>query len=182
MGVTLITGGARSGKSALAVRIASAFAGPVTLIASGEARDEEMAAKIARHRADRPSTWSVVEEPVDLAAALASIPEGDLVIVDCLTLWVSNLLERGTSPEEIPSIAAAVAKAASARESPVIVVTNEVGDGIVPMEPESRAYRDCMGFVNSTFARDAERVVLVVAGRPVTLGDPEEVIADVLGR
>jgi adenosyl cobinamide kinase/adenosyl cobinamide phosphate guanylyltransferase len=182
MGLVLITGGARSGKSALAVRIASAFSGPVTFVATGEPRDEEMEAKIARHRADRPSSWRLVEEPVDVAGTLGSAPGGNLVIVDCLTLWVSNLLERGTPAEEIPELAATASKIAAARSVPVIVVTNEVGDGIVPMEPASRAYRDCMGFVNTTFARDAERVVLVVAGRAVTLGDPDEVISDVLGR
>lgn len=182
MGITLITGGARSGKSALAVRIATAWDGPVTLVATGEPRDEEMAAKIARHQADRPSSWELVEEPVELEDALGSISEREFVIVDCLTLWVSNLLERGTSADEIPEIAASLAKIAAARSAPVVVVTNEVGDGIVPMERESRAYRDCMGFVNSVFGLEAERVVLVVAGRPVTLGDPEEVIRDVLGR
>jgi adenosyl cobinamide kinase/adenosyl cobinamide phosphate guanylyltransferase len=181
MGMTLITGGARSGKSALAVRIATAWSGPVSFVATGEARDEEMEAKIARHRDDRPSSWDLVEEPVDIAGVLGSVPDGSLVIVDCLTLWVSNLLERGTAADEIPEIAASAAKVAAARTAPVIVVTNEVGDGIVPMERESRAYRDCMGFVNSTFGLVAERVVLVVAGRPVTLGDPEEVIRDVLG-
>lgn len=182
MGMTLITGGARSGKSALAVRIASAWNGAVTFIATAEDRDDEMAAKIARHRADRPASWRVVEETVDVAGALDSAPEADLVILDCLTLWVSNLIERGVAADEIPSIAAEASKIASARSSPVIVVTNEVGDGIVPMEAESRAYRDCMGFVNSEFGSDADRVLLVVAGRPVTLGDPQEVIADVLGR
>jgi adenosyl cobinamide kinase/adenosyl cobinamide phosphate guanylyltransferase len=181
MTMTLITGGARSGKSALAVGIASAWNGAVTLIATAEPRDEEMAAKIARHRVDRPASWRVVEEPGELGAALASTPDEDLVIVDCLTLWVANLLERGAAADEVPSTAAAVAKTAGARPAPVIVVTNEVGDGIVPMEPESRAYRDCMGFVNTIFAREADRVVLVIAGRPVTLGDPEGVIDDVLG-
>jgi adenosyl cobinamide kinase/adenosyl cobinamide phosphate guanylyltransferase len=181
MGMTLITGGARSGKSALAVRIASAWDGAVTLVATAEARDEEMEAKIARHRADRPTSWRVVEETVDVAGAVGSAPEVDLVILDCLTLWVSNLLERGVPADEIPSLASAASSIGSARSSPVIVVTNEVGDGIVPMEAESRAYRDCMGFVNSVFGREADRVLLVVAGRPVALGDPQEVIADVLG-
>jgi adenosyl cobinamide kinase/adenosyl cobinamide phosphate guanylyltransferase len=181
MGMTLITGGARSGKSSLAVQIASGWDGPVTFVATAEARDEEMASKIARHRAERPPSWSVIEEPLEVATAVTAIPDGELVILDCLTLWVANMLERGTSTEEILGIAAELAKAAGARSEPVLVITNEVGDGIVPMEPESRAYRDCMGFVNSTFARDAERVVLVVAGRPVTLGASEEVIRDVLG-
>jgi len=182
MGVVLLTGGARSGKSALAVRIASAWDGPVTFIATAEPRDEEMRAKIARHRAARPAGWTVVEAPDDLVGALSSAGTGDLVVVDCLTLWVSNLMERGAGSEEIATIAAAAAKTAVARGAPAVVVTNEVGDGIVPVEAPTRGYRDLMGIVNATFARDAERVVLIVAGRVVTLGDPEGVIADVIGR
>jgi adenosylcobinamide kinase/adenosylcobinamide-phosphate guanylyltransferase len=181
MGLVLLTGGARSGKSALAVRIASRWRGGVTFIATAEARDEEMRDKIARHRADRPDRWRVVEEPVEVSPAIEASPATDLVIVDCLTLWVSNLLERGVSAAEVGTRAAAASKTAAAREAPVLVVTNEVGDGIVPLHPGTRAYRDLMGTVNATFGRDAERVLLTVAGRFVSLADPEGVIADVLG-
>ena len=178
MGVVLITGGARSGKSSLAVRIASKWSGPVTFIATAEARDDEMLQKIARHRADRPDSWSVVEEPVDVVGALEAAPLPDLVVVVCLTLWVSNLLERGGS--DVEALAAAASKAAGARRAPVLVVTNEVGSGIVPFDPATRAYRDQIGIVNAIFGREAERVLLTVAGRVVTLADPEEVIDDVL--
>lgn len=178
MGVTLITGGARSGKSELAVRIASRWSGPVTFVATAEARDDEMRDKISRHRADRPGSWSVVEEPTELEAALEAAPPLDLVVVDCLTLWVSNLLERGAT--DVEARAAAASKAAGARRPPVLVVTNEVGGGIVPADPATRAYRDLMGIVNATFGRDAQRVLLTVAGRVATLVDAEEVIADVL--
>jgi adenosylcobinamide kinase / adenosylcobinamide-phosphate guanylyltransferase len=181
MGMALITGGARSGKSSLAVRIASRWHGAVTFIATAEARDDEMRSKIARHRADRPDAWRVVEEPIDLEAALEAASSSDLVIVDCLTLWVSNLLERGVAATDVEERAAAAAKTAAARGGPVLVVTNEVGDGIVPMDPVTRAYRDLMGTVNATFGREATRALLVVAGRIVTLTDPEEVIGDVLG-
>jgi adenosylcobinamide kinase / adenosylcobinamide-phosphate guanylyltransferase len=182
MGVVLLTGGARSGKSALAVRIASRWPGGVTFIATAEERDEEMREKIARHRADRPAGWSVVEEPVELAGAFEAAPATDLVVVDCLTLWVSNLLEAGLGYSDIEARAAAASKTAAARGVPVLVVTNEVGDGIVPADPATRAYRDLLGTVNATFGRDAERVLLTVAGRFVNLTDPEEVIADVLGQ
>jgi adenosylcobinamide kinase / adenosylcobinamide-phosphate guanylyltransferase len=179
MGMVLLTGGARSGKSSLAVRIATRWRGAVTFIATAEARDDEMRSKIERHRADRPAGWRVVEEPVELEGALETASSSDLVVVDCLTLWVSNLLERGAT--DVAERAAAAAKTAASRAAPVLVVTNEVGDGIVPMDPATRAYRDLMGTVNATFGREATRALLVVAGRIVTLADPGEVIGDVLG-
>ena len=182
MGMLLLTGGARSGKSALAVRIASRWPGSVTFVATAEPRDDEMRSKIARHRANRPDGWRVVEEPADLVGALESAPASDLVVVDCLTLWVSNLLERGVAASDVEARAAAASKTAAAREAPVVIVTNEVGDGIVPLDEATRAYRDLMGTVNATFGRDAEGALLVVAGRAVGLTDPEEVIADVIGR
>jgi adenosylcobinamide kinase / adenosylcobinamide-phosphate guanylyltransferase len=174
MGVTFITGGARSGKSALAVRLASSWPGPVTLIATAEPRDEEMREKIAAHRADRPAAWTTVEEPVEIVPAVESAPDDHLVVVDCLTLWVANALERGVTAEEIAARASSLAKAAVARVSPVLVVTNEVGDGIVPMDPETREYRNLMGIVNAIVASEAERAWLVVAGRVVPLDDPGE--------
>jgi len=176
MGLTLLTGGARSGKSLLAVRTAAAQKQPVTLIATAEARDEEMRAKIARHRAGRPETWRVVEEPIEVAHALAGTPEEHLVVIDCLTLWVSNLIERGLDTEEIEALAADAAKRAAARAATTLVVTNEVGDGIVPMDPATRAYRNLMGIVNATFAQAADRVLLVVAGRVLPLSRAEEVM------
>jgi adenosylcobinamide kinase / adenosylcobinamide-phosphate guanylyltransferase len=177
MGLTLLTGGARSGKSVIAVRSATAWKGPVTLIVTAEDRDEEMREKIARHRADRPTGWRVVEEPLALGEALSATPEDHFVVVDCLTLWVSNLLETGCDAEEIASRAADAAKLAAARSQPVLVVTNEVGDGIVPMDPATRAYRNLMGTVNATFSAAARRAVLVVAGRAIPLEGAEEVIA-----
>jgi adenosyl cobinamide kinase/adenosyl cobinamide phosphate guanylyltransferase len=181
MGLTLLIGGARSGKSTLAVRAAGAHDGPVTFIATAEPRDEEMASRIAQHREMRPGDWDTVEEPVELAAAIEAAPAGACVIVDCLTLWVANLLERGAHRDEVIARAAEATKAAAGRRAPVLVVTNEVGSGIVPMHPETRAYRDLMGSVNSTFAGDSERVLLVVAGRALALSTVEEVSPDVLG-
>ena len=181
MGLVLLIGGARSGKSTLAVRAADAHDGPVTFIATAEPRDDEMTARIAQHREMRPSHWDTVEEPIDLAAAIEAAQVDTCLIVDCLTLWVANLLERGADRDEVIARAAEASKAAAGRGAPVLVVTNEVGSGIVPMHPETRAYRDLMGSVNSTFAGDAERVLLVVAGRALPLSTVEEVSRDVLG-
>ena len=176
MGLTLLTGGARSGKSAIAVRTAAAWNGPVTLIVTAEGRDSEMRGKIARHRADRPSGWRVVEEPVAVGDVLGETPDDHFVIVDCLTLWVSNLLERGRDAEQVIATANDAAKLAAARGAPTLVVTNEVGDGIVPMDPATRTYRDLMGTVNAVFGAAARRAVLVVAGRAIPLDRAEEVI------
>lgn len=181
MGLTLLIGGARSGKSVLAVRMAVAFGGPVAFVATAESRDDEMAARIAEHRAVRPVEWITIEEPVDLSGAIASAPTQACVVVDCLTLWVANLLERGADRQDVEGRAGEASKAAAGRVTPVLVVTNEVGAGIVPMHPETRSYRDLMGAVNTTFARDADRVLLVVAGRALALETIEEVAPDVFG-
>jgi adenosyl cobinamide kinase/adenosyl cobinamide phosphate guanylyltransferase len=170
MAMTLLTGGASSGKSRAAVGLAAASGRRVTLVATAEARDEEMAARIARHRAERPSTWRVLEEPIDVAGAVADAGD-DVVIVDCLTLWVSNLLGAGRADEEIDTLAREAAAACADRRTPTIVVTNEVGSGIVPMHPVSRRYRDVLGGVNATFAGAATQVALMVAGRAVVLQD-----------
>jgi len=176
MALTLLTGGARSGKSVLAVRLAAARPGPVTLVATAEPRDGEMRDKIALHRAARPQSWTTIEAPVEIADALATIPDQDLVIVDCLTLWVSNAMERGLSPDDITERAAGFAKQCAARSEPVLVVTNEVGDGIVPMDPATRIWRNLMGTVNAAVAAEATHAYLVVAGRAIPLGGTEEVL------
>ena len=167
MGYLLILGGARSGKSALAVEIARRWGGPVTFIATAGANDDEMADRIARHRAERPATWRTVEEPAALLEAVRSAPAGDLLVVDCLTLWVSNLLLSGAG--EIVAAAAAVAGTLAERATPAVVVSNEVGMGIVPDHPLGRAFRDALGSVNAAFAARAERAALLVAGRLLEL-------------
>ncbi|MGH2784913.1 MAG: bifunctional adenosylcobinamide kinase/adenosylcobinamide-phosphate guanylyltransferase [Actinomycetota bacterium] len=174
MALTLLTGGARSGKSVLAVRMASRANAPVVFVATAEPRDDEMAERIAEHRAARPASWTTVEEPSEIAAAISGAPADAFVVVDCLTVWVSNLLERGAGRDEITARALETAKAAAGRAAPVVVVTNEVGSGIVPMHPDTRAYRDLMGSVNAAFAAAAERVLLVVAGRVAPLADVDE--------
>ena len=178
MGLTLLLGGARSGKSRSAVRLAASWDGPVVIVVTGEPRDEEMAARIARHRAERPAEWTTVEEPVDLQAAIEGAPPDAAAIVDCLTLWISNLTERGIDDDEVERRARDAAWVAAARPSPTIAVSNEVGWGIVPMHPVSRRYRDLLGLANQVWAAEADRVLLMVAGRALPLHRLEEGIDD----
>jgi adenosyl cobinamide kinase/adenosyl cobinamide phosphate guanylyltransferase len=169
MSLVLLIGGARSGKSSLAVRLAAEAGAPVVFIATGEAGDAEMEERIARHRAERPETWQTVEEPVALRAALEAVPADSSVVVDCLSLWVANLLERGAGDVEQES--AAAADAAAARAAPTIAVTNEVGLGVVPPTPLGRAYRDVLGRVNATWAEAASESYFVIAGKALRLAD-----------
>jgi adenosyl cobinamide kinase/adenosyl cobinamide phosphate guanylyltransferase len=172
MALTLLLGGARSGKSALAARLAGTWAGPVTVVVTGEAGDAEMAERIRRHRAGRPPAWQVVESPLELEAALGQAPEDAFVILDCLTLWVSNLIERGLSDRQVERRARAAAAAAAARAAPTVTVSNEVGAGIVPASALARRYRDLLGQVNTVWADAADQALLLVAGRAVPLLDP----------
>jgi adenosylcobinamide kinase / adenosylcobinamide-phosphate guanylyltransferase len=169
MALTFLVGGARSGKSSLAVRLAAEAGGPVVFVATTEARDEEMAARIERHRGERPADWSTVEALLDLAGALAAAPADACVVLDCLTLWTSNALEAGWSDETVERVAEEVAALAAARTAPTVVVSNEVGLGVVPDTPLGRRYRDVHGRVNAVFAAAAERAFLVVAGRALEL-------------
>jgi adenosylcobinamide kinase / adenosylcobinamide-phosphate guanylyltransferase len=178
MGLTLLLGGARSGKSRSAVRLAASWDGPVVVVATGEPRDEEMAARIARHRAERPPEWTTVEEPVDLQAAIAGVPAEAAMIVDCLTLWISNLMERRFNDDEVERRVRDAARVAVGRPAPTIAVSNEVGWGIVPMHPVSRRYRDLLGLANQAWAAEADRVLLLVAGRALRLYRLEEDVDD----
>jgi adenosylcobinamide kinase / adenosylcobinamide-phosphate guanylyltransferase len=167
MTLTLLLGGARAGKSSLALRRAAACGRPVVFIATAEAHDAEMAERIARHRAERDPGWATVEESGDLAGALAATPADVCVIVDCLTLWVANLLERDDAV--IERLAVEAAELAAGRAGPTIAVSNEVGMGVVPASAVGRRYRDMLGRVNAVWAERAERAALVVAGRPLWL-------------
>jgi adenosyl cobinamide kinase/adenosyl cobinamide phosphate guanylyltransferase len=175
MGLTVLTGGARSGKSILAVELAKRWNGHVSVIATAEARDDEMARRIAAHQAERPWDWTVLEEPVDLVGALDKLDDGSFVVIDCLTLWVSNLMERDSDRDRIVADATRVASLAAGRDEPVVVVTNEVGSGIVPASELARDYRDALGAVNRTFAEAAAHAYLVVAGRALDLSTAETV-------
>jgi adenosylcobinamide kinase / adenosylcobinamide-phosphate guanylyltransferase len=169
MGLTLLLGGARSGKSALALRTAEEWEGSVTFIATGTAGDEEMVARIERHRAERPAGWTTVEVPIDLVEALRAASPDAFVVVDCLSLWVSNLLAAGWEDEAVETAGSSAAELAAGREAPTVVVSNEVGLGIVPATPLGRRYRDVLGRVNAVFAAQAEHPILVVAGRKLRL-------------
>jgi adenosylcobinamide kinase / adenosylcobinamide-phosphate guanylyltransferase len=164
----LLLGGARSGKSALALRWGRAYAGPVTFVATAEAGDDEMARRIAVHRAERPSGWTTVEEPRAVAAAVQAADPRALVIVDCLTLWLSNVIEQ--RHDDILAAAQGIIAAARSRDAATVVVSNEVGWGIVPADPETRRYRDLLGEINAMFAAHADRTLLLVAGRALPLG------------
>ncbi len=173
MALSVLLGGARSGKSTLAVSCGAAYHGPVCFIATATAGDEEMAARIAHHRAERPATWQTVEEPLELEAALAGADEDALVILDCLTLWVSNQLAAGTPDQDIAEHAARAAGRAAGRAAPVIAVSNEVGMGIVPADPLARRFRDIHGRVNAIWVAQAAQASLVVAGALLGLAAPD---------
>lgn len=169
-----MTGGARAGKSSLAVRLASASGLPVTFVATAEALDDEMKQRVARHRAERPKGWQTVEEPLALGTALDAIDPDQAVIVDCLTLWVSNVLLSDLGDDEIVNRAARAAEAAAERTTPTFVVTNEVGSGVHPSTDLGRRFRDLLGRVNITWATVAGEAFLVVAGRPLRLGTVDD--------
>jgi adenosylcobinamide kinase / adenosylcobinamide-phosphate guanylyltransferase len=172
MALTLLLGGARSGKSALAVRAAGAWDGPVEVVVTAEARDAEMAARIRRHRDGRPAGWRTVEAPRELEAALRAAAPGALVVVDCLTLWVSNLMELGLDDAAVERRAREAAALAAARAAATLAISNEVGSGIVPVAALARRYRDLLGQVNATWAAAADQALLLVAGRALPLQDP----------
>ena len=166
---TLVLGGARSGKTAWAQRRAEGWGadgGRLVMIVSAQAHDAEMAERIARHRADRSGAWTTVEAPVDLVTSLASLGHEDIAVVDCLTLWLSNLMHAG---RDVPAEFARLTAAITAAPSSVVLVTNEVGFGIVPDSVLARSYRDHLGTLSQQVAAVCDRVVLVCAGLPLTL-------------
>lgn len=165
---SLILGGARSGKSNHAQRLAEASGLPVTFVATGLARDPEMAARIARHQADRPAGWQTLEVPLHLAEALARASQaGRCVVVDCLTLWLLNLLEAGE--EVFRTERAQLLAQVPLLRGMAIFVANEVGLGVVPLGELSRRFVDEAGRLNQDLARLVERVSFVAAGLPLVL-------------
>jgi adenosylcobinamide kinase/adenosylcobinamide-phosphate guanylyltransferase len=170
MALTLIIGGARSGKSALALSLAEDEAGrrggtPV-MIATAEALDDEMAERIARHRAERGPAWRTLEAPLEVAGALASLTAQDAAVIDCLTLWLSNLM---FAEADLDAAADALLSTAAASPAAVVMVTNEVGMGIVPENALARRFRDEAGRLNRRVADQAERVIVMFAGQALTL-------------
>lgn len=180
--LVLILGGARSGKSAMAETLARRAPGRVTYIATAEARDDEMRRRIERHQSERPAEWTTVEEPLDLAGTVRGVaPESDVVLIDCLTLWLSNHLctvdleESGPAREAaesglvalIEDTSAAIVEAARTSDATLLVVSNEVGLGLVPATTLGRVYRDLLGTINRRLAAKADSVLLMVAGIPI---------------
>jgi adenosylcobinamide kinase/adenosylcobinamide-phosphate guanylyltransferase len=165
MPLTVLTGGARSGKSRWAVRLAGNAGGPVTMIATAEALDDDMAERIERHRRERPAGWRTIEAPRQLAHAIRSADARATVIIDCLTLWLSNLVLDGLSDGELVARATDGAEAAKRHDGLVITVTNEVGSGVVPPTELGRRFADLLGLVNQVWVERSERAALVVAGR-----------------
>lgn len=162
----LVLGGARSGKSHRALELVpDARGGRRTFIATAEALDDEMGERIARHRAERGAGWDVVEEPIDVAGEVRR-RAGGAILVDCLTLWLSNLMHRGLSVEpETERLLDSV----RATTGTLVLVSNEVGLGLVPDTPLGRAFRDEQGRLNRRLAAACDRVELVVAGIPLTV-------------
>jgi adenosyl cobinamide kinase/adenosyl cobinamide phosphate guanylyltransferase len=168
LSLLVLIGGARSGKSALAQRLAGEQA---TLIATAAAIDAEMEERIRRHRAERPPAWTTVEETIELGAAIGDADAEMPVVVDCLSLWVANLLEAGWTDGDVEETAHEVAEAAAARAGLTVAVSNEVGMGIVPVSALGRRYRDVLGRVNAGWVEAADRALLVVAGKAIPLVD-----------
>ena len=167
---TLILGGARSGKSLLAERLARGTGREATYVATATAGDEEMRARIRRHREQRGAGWRLVEEPLAVAEAIRrEAGAGRAVLVDCLTLWLSNLM---FAERDVEAETGRLIEAAAGAPGPVLLVSNEVGMGLVPDTPLGRRFRDAQGRLNQAVAAAVPRVVFVAAGLPIELKAP----------
>jgi adenosylcobinamide kinase/adenosylcobinamide-phosphate guanylyltransferase len=164
--LTFLIGGARSGKSAYAEKLTSGFPAPWRYIATAQAFDDEMRERIDIHRGRRGNAWLTEEAPLDLVAALEEAPRGQPVLVDCLTLWLSNHL---LAEHDLEAECGRLVRALARPKGPWFVVSNEVGLGIVPDNPLGRRFRDAQGRLNSQVAAAADRVILMVAGLPMQL-------------
>jgi adenosylcobinamide kinase/adenosylcobinamide-phosphate guanylyltransferase len=168
--LTLVLGGARSGKSRYAEQAVMALPPPWVYVATAEPFDDEMRDRIAEHRSRRGSEWQTIDAPTDLAGAIEDAPSDHPVLVDCLTLWLNNLMYRKINIDTaIENLEAALVE----REAPTVLVSNEVGFGIVPDNAEARRFRDLQGRLNQRIAALAGNVVLLVAGIPMLVkGEP----------
>jgi len=167
-----VTGGTRSGKSRFAVELAKTWGRRIVYLATCNAADQEMQRRIARHRQQRPGHWQTIEHPEDPARVVAQLPgKVDGVVLDCLTMYVSELLVRGHSDAVIEQRVSRLCEAIRHVASPVILVTNEVGSGLVPEYPLGRRFRDLAGLANQLAANMADQVYFLVAGLPTLIKD-----------
>lgn len=169
--ITFVLGGARSGKSRYAVEAAKKLGKKTVFIATAAALDEEMRERIRLHKISRPKGWDLIEEPVNLDRAILGLkPSYDLAIIDCVGLWVTNLLmadmRDGAIEKRIKELARGISKA---KAGLVVIVSNEVGEGIVPADPLSRRFRDLVGLANQIIAAEADEVIMMQAGIPVRI-------------
>jgi adenosylcobinamide kinase/adenosylcobinamide-phosphate guanylyltransferase len=174
--IIFITGGSRSGKSGHGQALAESIAGPRVYIATCPVVDEEMAARIQKHRAQRhASDWQTIEQPIDLAGALQATRGSAVRLIDCLTLWINNLLydaqrqNRDVTEDDIARLCADVLSVCAELPGEVIFIANEVGMGIVPDNSLSRRYRDLAGRCNQIMAAGADRVILMICGLPLEI-------------
>ena len=162
--VTLVLGGARSGKSGAAEALIEALPPPWHYLATAEALDAEMEERVATHRAARPAGWITHETPLDLVGALEALPEGEPALVDCLTLWLTNLM---LGERDIEAATARLIGALAPPSRPLVLVANEIGLGIVPENALARRFRDAAGRLNQAVAARASSVIFLVAGLPM---------------
>ena len=202
MALTLLVGGARSGKSSLAVELGRRFdaghdrpdpetqpppatladlVGGVVYIAPATSGDDDMSERIERHRAERPDHWWTIEETHDLGTALGSVPSSCMAIIDCLTMWTTNRMLDDEPDSSIEIAARASAAQAASRPGPTVVISNEVGLGIHPATEMGRHFRDLHGRVNQLWAAAAQTTLLLVAGRAMPLTHPVDLFGQVLG-
>ena len=177
MTVTFLLGGARSGKSTLAVQMGEHHGGRVHFIATAQAFDDDLRTRIAHHRAERPTTWTTAEVPLELAAAVSAAPDDAFVIVDCLTVWLANLFVHDIDSRQRTQYGHdMVAALRERRGGATVVVSNEVGMGVHPETTTGRDYRDELGRLNQAVAAAADRSLLLVAGKALRLDNPWELL------
>ncbi|HGJ67293.1 TPA: bifunctional adenosylcobinamide kinase/adenosylcobinamide-phosphate guanylyltransferase [bacterium] len=172
MSLIFITGGARSGKSTLAVELAKKYNGKVTFIATAQAGDDEMKKRISLHKQERPQEWTTIEEPIDVASAIDSAVGYDIIIIDCITLLVSNLLCKNENMDETQWIFEKIndlVYSAKRFDGTVIIISNEVGMGIVPENKLARDFRDIAGKANQIIAGSADKVYVCFSGIPLLI-------------
>ena len=169
-GMTLLLGGARSGKSDLAVSLGSSYSGDVVFAATAVAGDDDMADRIRKHQDDRPPEWELIEEPLLDASTIDRIDPSAMLIIDCITLFVSNLIFADKTNEQIDQHASILSHVLVSRRAPTIVISNEVGLGLVPDNELGRRFRDVLGRYNNRLSARAETALFVAAGRVTQLG------------